>query len=160
MNATEATETERLAAIAARVRRFAERHPERFRYQTLAARMNKRAKAWGAEGRVSGSDLAAIDGQCRYCGGIAGGFDHVIALADGGANLVANLVPACLSCNRRKASDTKRRQIREWNASRAKYGRRACGHAYTKGNRLKCPYCDDVVEPHQEWRRRKAGLAA
>lgn len=122
--------------------------------------MNKRAKQWSAVGRISADDLTSIDGPCHYCGGPADGFDHVVALADGGANLVANLVAACLTCNKAKASETKRRQVRELNASRARYGRRACGHAYTKGNRLRCPYCGDIAEPRQEWRRRKAGLSA
>ena len=144
---------------ARRVAVFKERHPQRYRYQELAARMNRRSKARATTGHVSGADLAAIDGPCRYCGGIAGGFDHVIALADGGPNLVSNLVPACLSCNKQKASETKRRQVRELNSSRAIYGRRACGHAFSKENRLRCPYCDDMAEPIQAWRRRKAGLA-
>lgn len=157
---TETRDFETFVGTLTAVQRFAKRHPQRYRYQVLAARMNMRARRWGVDGHISGADLASIDGMCRYCAGPAGGFDHVIALADGGPNVVTNLVPACLTCNKRKASDLKRGQVRALNAGRSKYGRRLCGHAFSKQNRLRCPYCDDVAEPRQAWRRRQAGQAA
>ncbi len=43
-------------------------------------------------------------GTCRYCGNDVGPFelDHVTPVALGGATTMANLVTACVECNRRK----------------------------------------------------------
>lgn len=41
-------------------------------------------------------------GRCWLCGGDAVEFDHVKPLAKGGAHCLANLRPACRSCNARK----------------------------------------------------------
>lgn len=40
--------------------------------------------------------------QCAYCGGPFEAVDHVIALNRGGWHCLANLRPACASCNGRK----------------------------------------------------------
>jgi hypothetical protein len=39
------------------------------------------------------------DGRCFYCGAQASTADHVVPRALGGANTVANKVPACWDCN-------------------------------------------------------------
>lgn len=39
---------------------------------------------------------------CWMCGAVAGTIDHVKPLAHGGAHILANLRPACLTCNSRK----------------------------------------------------------
>lgn len=40
--------------------------------------------------------------RCAYCGDPAQSLDHVLPKACGGLTVPSNLVPACLSCNRRK----------------------------------------------------------
>lgn len=45
--------------------------------------------------------LAMFSG-CWICGGVAGTVDHVKPLSKGGPHMLANLRPACLSCNSRK----------------------------------------------------------
>jgi 5-methylcytosine-specific restriction endonuclease McrA len=37
---------------------------------------------------------------CWRCGGFATDIDHVVAIADGGTDSLANLRPACARCNR------------------------------------------------------------
>lgn len=39
---------------------------------------------------------------CQYCGSAATGFDHIIAIARGGADTEENKVPCCADCNRIK----------------------------------------------------------
>jgi 5-methylcytosine-specific restriction endonuclease McrA len=56
--------------------------------------------------RFSGKQLAArmsvFGNRCAYCGGPFEEVDHAIPLARGGIHCLANLRPACRSCNRRK----------------------------------------------------------
>jgi 5-methylcytosine-specific restriction endonuclease McrA len=60
----------------------------------------------GAHGKLFGRDVRLIRGSCAYCGGEASGWDHIVPLSRGGENTVANLVPCCTDCNRRKAART------------------------------------------------------
>jgi 5-methylcytosine-specific restriction endonuclease McrA len=48
--------------------------------------------------------LERYDNRCAYCWSVGEQLtpDHVIPLARGGTNWARNVVPACLSCNRRK----------------------------------------------------------
>ena len=48
--------------------------------------------------------------QCAYCGEPAQSLDHVHPKARGGLTVPLNLVPACLSCNRRKGH----REVFSW----------------------------------------------
>lgn len=51
--------------------------------------------------------LDAFDRQCGYCG--ASGplhADHRVPLARGGTNFIGNIIPACVTCNLRKAKLT------------------------------------------------------
>jgi hypothetical protein len=50
--------------------------------------------------------LEANEGACVYCGRSSEVMDHVIPFAEGGADSLANLVPACHSCNRKKNNKT------------------------------------------------------
>jgi 5-methylcytosine-specific restriction endonuclease McrA len=52
--------------------------------------------------------LDKFDGCCAYCGKTTGKLtaDHVVPLAQGGANTLSNVVPACSSCNSRKGART------------------------------------------------------
>jgi 5-methylcytosine-specific restriction endonuclease McrA len=53
--------------------------------------------------------------SCAYCGVAADTLDHIKPRHKGGDTIVSNLVPACKSCNRRKASQ----HWREWFATQA-----------------------------------------
>ena len=47
--------------------------------------------------------VAAHQGRCAYCGSLAPlQADHRVPLARGGSNAIANILPACGSCNARK----------------------------------------------------------
>lgn len=78
-------------------------HPEvgRARWQ------NYRARRASAAGSFTPSEWLALvetyGGVCAYCGA-AGPLeaDHRIPLARGGTNDIANILPACRSCNARK----------------------------------------------------------
>lgn len=63
---------------------------------------NRRARQVGAVGHLDWRDLPELPAPCRYCGGEALGFDHVVPFVSGGTNTVDNLVPCCLLCNERK----------------------------------------------------------
>lgn len=52
--------------------------------------------------RFRQSIFKAWNWDCAYCGGTAESLDHVLPKAKGGLTVRANLVPACLPCNRRK----------------------------------------------------------
>lgn len=39
---------------------------------------------------------------CQYCGGVATGYDHILAIARGGTDTEENKVPCCSECNRIK----------------------------------------------------------
>lgn len=46
--------------------------------------------------------LSHNNGLCVYCGAKADSVDHVIPLSKGGTHNIDNLVPCCMSCNRKK----------------------------------------------------------
>lgn len=51
--------------------------------------------------------LRKYDGHCAYCGSVERiEADHRTPLCRGGSNLIANIVPACRHCNRRKHRKT------------------------------------------------------
>jgi len=80
-------------------------NPEGHRLQQHRRRALKTATAIGP---VTVELLAAKwdywAGRCWMCGGEAVEWDHVKPLARGGAHMLANLRPSCLSCNRRKSA--------------------------------------------------------
>lgn len=47
--------------------------------------------------------LAAYSNRCAYCGAGYDAQDHILPKVRGGSDSLANLVPACTSCNGRKA---------------------------------------------------------
>lgn len=88
-------------------RRWQQRHPDR----NACRRANVRARNVAIGGHVTPSEwrakLEEFGHRCAYCRKSAARLekDHVIALADGGAHTIENLVPACRSCNARKGSN-------------------------------------------------------
>jgi 5-methylcytosine-specific restriction endonuclease McrA len=54
--------------------------------------------------------LARWSHRCAYCGAIATHLDHVEPLSKGGADVEANIVPACAPCNLSKGAKT----LAEW----------------------------------------------
>lgn len=73
-------------------------------------RANRRVKIKNAPGRATTRQLKdRIDyygRRCAYCQGPFEEIDHAIPLSRGGSNWPANLMPSCLSCNRRKFMKT------------------------------------------------------
>lgn len=113
---------------------------------TFVRAANARAARYGCEGVLNAADLPLEASACTYCGEPAFGWDHVVALGDGGPNTVANLTRSCLPCNRRKGGGKARRAAGVM-ARPAKHGRwPECGHH--KDPRLPaCRICAPVHRP-------------
>lgn len=63
---------------------------------------NKRAERYGLKGRLALHPQRQPE-PCSYCGDpTADTWDHVIPMGRGGANDLSNIVPCCLTCNRKK----------------------------------------------------------
>ena len=91
------------------LRKHAEAHP----LAGVAGQQRHRAKRAGVEVlEVSEEDLRRIySSPCLYCGAVGGiTADHVVPISRGGRHSVGNLVPACQTCNKRKAG----RLLIEW----------------------------------------------
>ena len=98
------------------------RHPERHKAamavynmahpEVLRAKNNAyRARAREAEGRFTSAEWRDLverhRHQCAYCGVVAPlEVDHRIPLKRGGSNWIANILPACGPCNRKKGQLT------------------------------------------------------
>lgn len=72
-----------------------------------------RARKFAAEGSFTTNEWTALvranRGRCAYCGVRAPlQADHRTPLSRGGSNFIANILPACQSCNCRKARTTER----------------------------------------------------
>jgi hypothetical protein len=61
--------------------------------------------------------LTAHRGLCVYCGKSATTLDHEEPVADNGADIWWNFVPACASCNSRKGKRTARRWVADMDLS-------------------------------------------
>ncbi len=120
------------------VKRWRDRHPEEHRayrrryHAENAERLNAQMAAWHrahpevrvavrhrrrAREAAGGSFTAAewlslvmrYERRCAYCGGMRPlQPDHRIPLKRGGSSAIANILPACGPCNRRKATLTER----------------------------------------------------
>ena len=95
-------EAQRARSKAYRLRR----PPMWMRSPSYAWQANARAAKLDCEGRLKTHELRAIKGPCAYCFGEARSWDHVVPLAQGGANAAENLVPCCGPCNRSKGTRT------------------------------------------------------
>ncbi len=107
-------------ARAARARAYTQRHKDQVnaaskRYRLrhpdirLAISRRRRAREFGALGTFTLGEwrdlVARHERRCAYCGVEAPlQADHRVPLSRGGTHEVANILPACGSCNRRKAS--------------------------------------------------------
>lgn len=56
-----------------------------------------RQQRWKEKQKALGSGAV-----CQYCGGVATGYDHIIATSRGGSDADENKVPCCVECNRIK----------------------------------------------------------
>ena len=98
-------------------------NPDRARGYVRLAGHRRRAAAGGDHIRVE--DWQALlkkhKDRCGYCGEKAALIeaDHRIPLSRGGRNTIANILPACRSCNRRKRAKTEV-EFRAWLANEAK----------------------------------------
>ena len=102
------------AASLAKLRKWKAEHPGRQWEQHKAhkARRRLRLKKLGAlPAGAWRTILEAWNYSCAYCGEETElQRDHVIPLCKGGANDVANIVPACFKCNRGKHD----KDLRDW----------------------------------------------
>lgn len=85
---------------------WARAHPEINRIIKFANTSNNRARNTGRPERLYASELKFLTGPCCYCGGTQETWDHAVPVCRGGPNLIANLVPSCLRCNRIKSHRT------------------------------------------------------
>jgi 5-methylcytosine-specific restriction endonuclease McrA len=85
-------------------------NPERARLYVRLSNQRRRAKAGGDFIRVEDWQrlVKKYKGRCAYCGEQSAAIeaDHRIPLSRGGRNTIANIVPACRRCNRRKRTKT------------------------------------------------------
>lgn len=88
--------------VGARVKTWARANPERL----TIYRHRRRARKRRVESDVTVESRQALFdsycGLCAYCHAPADTLDHIEPLFHGGADVLANLVPACRSCNGRK----------------------------------------------------------
>ncbi|HEY9634274.1 MAG TPA: HNH endonuclease [Coleofasciculaceae cyanobacterium] len=90
-------------------RSYKRTHPEMVKVSSAKYRHKRRAQLCKNHSvKYSCSDLRKrlkdFNNTCAYCGSADRiTFDHLIAVACGGADCIGNLVPACLSCNSSKA---------------------------------------------------------
>lgn len=87
--------------------------PEFRRLVRLASGYNKRATDFGLRGRISATELWALENEtwhCHYCGIELdfgqGSFDHIVPLDRGGQNTYLNLARCCFTCQRKKFTKT------------------------------------------------------
>ena len=117
--AADARNEQRYAKQRATVKAWATANPERL--AELARKVKRKrasllrvaiARSTPDEQRAVKAQLAAwrtfADWTCHYCGctgaHVVRTSDHVIPLTKGGEHTLANLVPACRTCNSRKAT--------------------------------------------------------
>ena len=86
---------------------WAKKHPDKVKEAIKLCQHKRNAIMRGAEAeKFSINDIIKTYGNiCYYCGG--GKFEHIdhyIPLSKGGGHILANVRPACASCNLRKGS--------------------------------------------------------
>lgn len=74
-------------------------------------RANRRARLKNAGGAFTpeefGLKCLEADSRCVYCGEVTELVpDHAVPLSRGGDNLIGNILPSCVRCNRQKGSKT------------------------------------------------------
>ena len=88
------------------------KRPEHYRLIQQAGGQRYLARKQGAAGSFTAAELvekfALLGNCCLYCGrdDVKLEADHKIPLSRGGSNDIANIVPACRSCNARKCDRT------------------------------------------------------
>jgi 5-methylcytosine-specific restriction endonuclease McrA len=100
-----------LDKFAAGHRKRRQNNPTLVREEDRRKHLKRRARAAGAQGTCTKTQLEArmayFGNKCSYCGGPYETVDHVIPLAKGGSHWPANLRPACSKCNSSK-------QAKDW----------------------------------------------
>ena len=93
------------AAWLARQKAWRERNPERAHAYVRASSIKRRRAAAG-QSFTSAEWLALVEyhgGSCAYCGSkVLIEIDHRTPLIRGGSNLIANILPACRRCRRKR----------------------------------------------------------
>lgn len=106
---TSACKTCRRKAQAQHIKNYYRRLPPDKRHELTH---RKRAEHYGVEHvPYSRTEILVRWGYlCAYCGDLAEHLDHVEPLSKGGADVEANIVPACAHCNLSKGAKT----LAEW----------------------------------------------
>ncbi|MFP5432866.1 MAG: HNH endonuclease [Alphaproteobacteria bacterium] len=98
------------AKILTQTKNYQKENYDKLRSFKKAASNRRRARLAGQAGEHSGDDIRNLydfqDGCCHYCHERLINYhaDHLIPLARGGSNDLANIVLACPSCNLAKGS--------------------------------------------------------
>lgn len=136
----------------ARVRRL-------YGLRVSAARVQ--AARFGAEvNDLTLSDWYAVvrdhSGRCAYCRGDADlWIEHVVPFAKGGNNTKGNVVPACESCNRKKA----RRSAEQFREGLCEAGHPRTGenvYTYPDGKKTACKPCRRQAQARSRSRKKEA----
>lgn len=102
------------------MKRWRAANPERARAYVRLSGHRRRSAAGGEFIRVEDWEalLKQYGRRCAYCGGEAALIeaDHRVPLSRGGKNTIANILPACRRCNRRKRTKTEE-EFRAWLAA-------------------------------------------
>ena len=84
-------------------------HPEVRQISSARYRARKSAAAGSFTTEEWRALVLQFDGRCAYCGErVPLQADHRIPLSRAGTNFISNILPACRSCNCRKAKSTER----------------------------------------------------
>jgi 5-methylcytosine-specific restriction endonuclease McrA len=93
--------------VAAWEKKYKQSHP----HVAATVRQRRRARVQNAPGEISSAHWKAIVAEfgdrCAYCN--SGGpleMEHMTPLSRSGSHSASNVVPACVSCNRRKGTQT------------------------------------------------------
>lgn len=96
----------RMATQRSAAKRRRLRHPELFRHYKAIRKARERGAAGSHTHDEWQAKLREHDFACAYCGRRDRPLcrDHVVPIARGGTNVIANIVPACRPCNSKKGA--------------------------------------------------------
>jgi 5-methylcytosine-specific restriction endonuclease McrA len=80
-------------------------HSKSVRHCTACRPANRARQTYDAAYQRNRAIVLAGDPPCRWCGAPADTADHLVPVARGGTNEIANLAPACEQCNKRRGAD-------------------------------------------------------
>jgi len=91
----------------ARMSKWRAQHPVRSAALGAASNANRAASKYGVSGLLVADDIERLWNEqptCHACGAEVLGIDHIVAMANGGANTPDNLQTMCPPCNAKKGT--------------------------------------------------------